>query len=35
MSLMFKRGLTTVPKIKAVPNIAKSPNIICIGRNYA
>ncbi|OBT66607.1 hypothetical protein VE03_03967 [Pseudogymnoascus sp. 23342-1-I1] len=35
MSLIFKRGMATVHKTKAVPNIAKSPNIVCIGRNYA
>ncbi|OBT38728.1 hypothetical protein VE00_10769 [Pseudogymnoascus sp. WSF 3629] len=36
MSLIFKRGLATaVPKVTQAVNFAKSPKIVCIGRNYA
>ncbi|OBT50688.1 hypothetical protein VE04_07485 [Pseudogymnoascus sp. 24MN13] len=36
MSLIFKRGLaTTAPKLTQAVNFAKSPKIVCIGRNYA
>ncbi|KFY19013.1 hypothetical protein V491_04626 [Pseudogymnoascus sp. VKM F-3775] len=36
MSIIFKRGLaTTAPKLTQSVNFAKSPKIVCIGRNYA